>query len=151
MNRGMARVGIRVVLLWVAGVLAVLAMAVAVTFAVGAGKYLTAPFRGEVDARERTVASGAFRLATYEEFFSLCESVQNSEAQISSLELELETEPPQARVTVINSSLSAIRSTRAASINEYNSKAGQEHRQAFQDNNLPERLDINNEGTQCAS
>lgn len=149
MNRGMARIGMRVIGLWVIGILTALALIVGTIFAAGAGKWITAPFRGEVDVRERTVASGAFRLATYEEFFSLCASVQNAEAQIASLELELETDPPQGRITVINSSLSAIRSNRAASINEYNSKAGQEHRRTFQDNNLPEQLDINNEGTQC--
>ncbi|GAA3742463.1 hypothetical protein HDA32_003281 [Spinactinospora alkalitolerans] len=129
----------------------IVALLVAAAFAFGGVQRITASFRGETEAIERTEASGDFRIATYEDFFGLCEAVQNAEAQIDSLEQELDTDPPQSRVTQINASLTAIRANRIESINEYNSKAGQEHRQAFQDADLPERLDPDTEETTCVA
>lgn len=130
-------------------ILLLVVLTVVSVFAFGWGQRLTASFRGETAEREMTQADGRFRLATYEDFYQLCTAAQNSEAQIKSLEEELETDPPESRVTQINSSLTAVRASRASSINEYNSKAGQEHREAFHSNSLPERLSINDGETKC--
>lgn len=126
-------------------------LAVAAAFAFGWAQRATASFRGATAEREMTQADGRFRLATYEEFHNLCAAVQNAEAQITALESELETGPPQARVTHINSSLTAVRSARASNINDYNSRAAQEHRAAFHSNDLPETLSLDTEETSCTA
>lgn len=145
MIKGMSR-GCLSVILTIVGVVLIFVVLVFVT---GWGQRLTASFRGETSSIERTEANAAFRIGTYEEFFQLCESVQNAEGQIRSLDEELETDPSESRVERIQSSLSAIRSTRESSINEYNSKAAQEHKEAFRDASLPERLDRENMETEC--
>lgn len=131
-----------------AGVAGLLALVLAMILAVGGVKWITASFRGEVDARERTEASGAFRLATYEEFFDLCADVQSKESAIRNLEEEAESASEQRQATIAQS-ITALRNVRAESINTYNSKAAQEHRESFVDANLPARLDIDIEETTC--
>jgi Na+-transporting methylmalonyl-CoA/oxaloacetate decarboxylase gamma subunit len=140
----------KIAMAWIGGVAAFFLVLLLLIFAFGGLKWITASFRGEVDARERTEASGAFRLATYEEFFNLCADVQTKEASISNLKEELETSEDAQRQQVINTSVTALRNSRAESINKYNSLAAQEHRQAFRDNDLPARLNINEEITECA-
>ncbi|MBT3154817.1 hypothetical protein HTV45_28755 [Streptomyces sp. CHD11] len=134
---------------WIArGVLGVTAVYVAGAFAFGSAAWITAPFRGEVDERERTVASGAFRLTTYQEFFDLCEAVQNAEGTIGALRQERPS-APEARKTQIDQSVTALRASRIESVNEYNAKAAQEHRAPFLDESLPYRLDADAEKTTC--
>ncbi|MFF9312181.1 hypothetical protein ACF1BS_14845 [Streptomyces sp. NPDC014748] len=120
-------------------------------FAFGGVSQLTAPFRGETDKRNRTVGSGAFRISAYEEFYDLCSSVQTAEQQLKALQEELDGKPSPDRAERIRTSITAVRASRAESINTYNSKAGQEHRRAFQDADLPARLDLNAQETQCAA
>ncbi|MGW1436908.1 hypothetical protein ACWD7M_16860 [Streptomyces griseus] len=114
-------------------------------------RWITADIRGEASKREQTVANGAFRLATYEEFFDLCAAVQTSEQQLAALHTELDGKPGPDREERIRSSITAVTASRAESINTYNSKATQEHRTAFQDANLPYTLDITTKETQCAT
>ncbi|MGA5598453.1 hypothetical protein ACPCSE_29885 [Streptomyces cellulosae] len=113
-------------------------------------KWVTADVRGAADAREKTVANGDFRIGTYEQFFELCSSVQSAEAAISNAERELATKPSQERAEKLQQAITAQRNVRADSIATYNSKAAQEHRQAFLDAALPVRLDLNAQETQCA-
>ncbi|MDT0476213.1 hypothetical protein RM863_29220 [Streptomyces sp. DSM 41014] len=123
-------------------------------YAFGGVSQLTAPFRGETDKKDRTTGSGAFRIATYEEFFDLCAGVQTAEQQIKALTDELHdtAQPPTPeRAEKIRTSLTAVRSSRAESIATYNSKATQEHRTAFHDAALPYKLDPAAEETQCAA
>lgn len=134
-----------------AGVAGLLALVLATILAVGGIKWITASFRGEVDARERTEASGAFRLATYEEFFDLCADVQSKESAIRNLKEEEAEGASEQRQATIAQSITALRNVRAESINTYNSKAAQEHRESFVDANLPAHLDINAEETACAT
>lgn len=118
------------------------------TFAI---RWFTADIRGEANKREQTVANGAFRIATYEEFFDLCASVQSAEQRIKAQEEELATKPSEDRAERIRTNIAALKSTRADSIATYNSKATQEHRTAFQDAALPYRLDNTTQETQCAA
>ncbi|THA72590.1 hypothetical protein E6R60_26320 [Streptomyces sp. A0642] len=113
--------------------------------------WFTADARGAADKREQTVANGAFRLATYEEFFDLCAAAQTSEQQLTALQTELDGKPSADREERIRASITAVTASRAESINTYNSKATQEHRTAFQDARLPYTLDINAKETQCAA
>lgn len=135
----------------IVGILILAVIAVIAIFAFGGVARLTAPFRGETEKIERTEGSGAFRQATYEEFYDLCAAVQDAEGRISNLEKELDGDPGEHRVTQINSSLTAVRNSRIESINAYNSKASQEHRNSFRDADLPARLDRTTEETQCAA
>lgn len=111
----------------------------------------TADTRGTTEQRERNAASGAFRQATYEEFFDLCASVQADEAKISNLKEERDSTTDPFRKGNINTSITAVMNSRAESIAQYNSKGAQQHRSAFQDADLPYRLDATQEKTECAA
>jgi hypothetical protein len=119
-----------------------------VTFGI---RWATADLRGAADVREKTVANGDFRIGSYEEFFDLCASVQTAEAAIKNAETELATKPSQDRAEKLQQVITAQRNARADSITSYNSKASQNHRQAFQDTDLPYTLDLNIQETQCAA
>ncbi|MFJ8345103.1 hypothetical protein ACIQ9J_01745 [Streptomyces sp. NPDC094153] len=150
----MFKEGSRVLGYTILGIAALAVCSLVAIFAFGGVSQLTAPFRGETDKRNRTVGSGAFQIATYEEFFDLCASVQTSEAQLKALNEELgdKDHPPTAdRAEKIRTSITAVKASRAESITTYNSKASQEHRQAFQDADLPARLDLTAQETQCAA
>lgn len=135
---------------WViGGIAALVTVGLIITLVVGGVSWLTAPFRGEVDKRDRTEGSGAFRIATYEEFFGLCSTVQSKEGTIKTLEEENKT-ASESRRAQINTSLTALKSSRIEAVNEYNAKAAQEHRSAFKDEDLPPRLDVNDMNTTCA-
>lgn len=133
------------------GIVALAVCSLIAVFAFGGVGWLTAPFRGEVDKKNRTEGSGAFRIATYEEFFDLCASVQTAEQQLGALQEELDGKPSAPRAEKIRTSMTAVKSGRAESISTYNSKATQEHRVAFQDADLPYKLDVTTKETQCAA
>jgi hypothetical protein len=145
------RDGSRVVGYTLLGILGLAALALIATLAFGGVSWITAPFRGEVDKRERTEGNGAFRIATYEEFFDLCASVQTAEQQLKGLQEELDGKPSADRAEHIRTSMTAVKASRAESISTYNSKATQEHREAFQDARLPYKLNVNDQETQCAA
>lgn len=132
----------------VCGIVGLAVLYVVGVFAFGGAGWITAPFRGEVEERERTVGSGTFRLTTYEEFFDLCEAVQNAEGTIQVLQQERGS-ASDARKTQIDQSITALRATRIESVNDYNTKAAQEHRAPFRDKGLPYRLDATAEKTTC--
>ncbi|MFE6336610.1 hypothetical protein ACFVP3_01580 [Streptomyces sp. NPDC057806] len=133
----------------VSGVIGLAVLCVIGVFAFGGAGWITAPFRGEADKRENTVASGEFRQTTYETFFDLCAAVQNAEGTIQALQEERKT-ATQARATQIDQSVTALKATRIESVNDYNAKAAQEHRAPFRDKDLPYRLDAGAERTTCA-
>lgn len=138
---------------WLVGmgvVALILATSTALLFATGTIQKWTADFRGDVKATEQTKANGSFRIATYEDFFALCSSVQSDEDAIRNAEKELGNEQTtNERAAKLRQNITAMENTRSEAIREYNSKAGQEHRAAFQDAELPERLDVNNYQTEC--
>lgn len=105
---------------------------------------------GQVEAREQTLGSGSYRIQAYDHFFNLCASVQTTEGQIGSLEQELKTKPSKARVEQIQASLTAIRSNRIASINQYNADAAKSYTIGqFKDADLPFSLDPTTKETTC--
>lgn len=145
---GVVREGVRVST-WIAGgIVALAVLGVIGTFVFGGAGWLTAPFRGEAGERENTVGSAVFRQSTYQEFFDLCEAVQNAEGSIEVLDEERQG-ASEARRTQIDQSVTALKVTRIESVNDYNSKAAQEHRAPFRDKGLPYRLDAK-DTTTCA-
>ncbi|WP_328439325.1 hypothetical protein OHA71_23595 [Streptomyces sp. NBC_00444] len=135
----------------ITAIVAVAVLSLIAIFAFGGVSQLTAGFRGETDKKNRTEGSGAFRIATYEEFFDLCASVQTAEQQLKALQEELDGKPSAERAEKIRQSMTAVKASRAESITTFNSKATQEHRETFQDADLPYKLDINAQETQCAA
>ena len=133
------------------GIVGLAVLTLIAIFAFGGVSQLTAGFRGDTDKKNRTVGSGAFRIATYEEFFDLCASVQTAEQQLKALQEELDGKPSTDRAEKIRTSMTAVKASRAESVTTYNAKATQEHRTAFQDADLPYKLDVNAEETQCAA
>lgn len=130
----------------------VLAVALMWVFGVGFFSKTTAETRGQTEARERTVADGAYRIAAYEQFFDLCTAVQNQEATIAALDLELATSPSASRVEQINATLTALRANRGALINEYNADARKEATVAqFHASNLPAELNTSTKETSCVA
>ncbi|MEI5522106.1 hypothetical protein WB401_03415 [Streptomyces brasiliscabiei] len=147
---GQIREGARIGAWAVAGVVGLAVLYVIGAFAFGGAAWITAPFRGEAAERDNTVGSGAFRQSTYEDFFELCEAVQNAEGTIEALQEERKT-ASETRTTQIDQSITALRATRIESVNDYNSKAAQEHRAPFRDKDLPYALDADAERTTCTN
>ncbi|MFJ4551038.1 hypothetical protein ACIP4X_17730 [Streptomyces sp. NPDC088817] len=147
----MFKEGSRVVGYTIAAIVGLAVCSLVAVFAFGGVSQLTSSFRGETDKKNRTVGSGSFRLSAYEEFFDLCASVQTSEAQMKALQDELDDKPSPDRAERIRTSITAVKASRAESINTYNSKASQEHRRSFLDADLPYRLDMTAQETKCAA
>ncbi|MDQ0908998.1 hypothetical protein QFZ22_004983 [Streptomyces canus] len=147
---GQVREGARLAAWAVSGVIGLAVLYVIGVCAFGGAEWITAPFRGEADQRENTVGSGEFRQTAYEEFFDLCEAVQNAEGTIQALQEEREV-ASETRTTQIDQSITALKATRIESVNTYNSKAAQEHRAPFRDKDLPYRLDATAEHTTCTN
>ncbi|MDQ1069042.1 hypothetical protein [Streptomyces canus] len=150
MTVGQVREGARLAAWAVSGVIGLAVLYVIGVCAFGGAEWITAPFRGEADKHENTVGSGEFRQTTYEEFFDLCEAVQNAEGTIQALQEEREV-ASETRTTQIDQSITALKATRIESVNTYNSKAAQEHRAPFRDKDLPYRLDATAEHTTCTN
>lgn len=119
-------------------------------FGLGWFKKTTADFRGSVAATERVHASGAYRIAAYDQFFDRCAGVQAKEATIAALEQERAT-ANEARQQQIDATLTAVRSSRAQDIARYNADASKTDTVGnFLASNLPYSLDVNQESTTCA-
>jgi hypothetical protein len=150
MTVGQARESARLAAWAVAGVIGLALVYVIGVFAFGAAGWITAPFRGAEDERDNTVGSGEFRQTTYEEFFDLCEAVQNAEGTIQALQEERKG-ASETRTTQIDQSITALKAGRIESVDDYNAKAAQEHRAPFRDKDLPYRLDATAKRTKCAN
>lgn len=119
---------------------------VAIIFIGGAISIATANFRGTVDKNEKINADGGYRIAAYDEFYSLCSSIQSQADGIENQEEELEnTEDPDRKET-LESGILAMKNSRAETINEYNSKAAATGtRGQFRDSDLPYEIDSDEE------
>lgn len=138
-------------------VLAVLGGLMALAVVVGGFygiRWITADIRGEADARETIKADGDFRIAAYDRFFAMCSAIQGHEDQIESLQTELEDPdhpPTERRVSEIQASLTAVRSQRNDTINDYNADASRDWTVGqFRAEGLPHQLDKDAEETACS-
>jgi len=117
-------------------------------FAFGWFQKTTANFRGEVGQAEKILADPNYRIAKYDHFFDLCATIKAKEATIENLQGERETATDK-RKEQINSTIMAIKSQRAESIQEFNADSAKEETAAhFKASGLPYRLDIKEE-TEC--
>lgn len=150
MDKNTAREGLKISTVAVLSIVGVAVLSLGAVFLFGGVSWITAPFRGEVDKREKTVASGDFQIGTYEDFHDLCGQVKTKESAIKALEEERE-DASDARKEQIGPSITALKTTRTELINDYNKKSAEEHRKAFKDSDLPYRLDEDAEKTECAA
>jgi len=139
----------------IAGVLTLvigLAFALMAVFGVGFFKRSTADFRGETEQIERVQADPNYRIAAYEHFYDLCASVQTKEATAVALHEELKSGPSDSRREQINATLTALTSSRAAAINQYNADARKADTKAnFLASDLPYQLSLLAKETSCAA
>ena len=155
-NRDVAREGARgggaAIILGAVALVVIIALSIMAIFGIGLFQRSTADFRGETGQIERIQADPDYRIASYDAFFDKCAAVQSKEAQIKNLERELEdTDPSTARTERLQSSITALRNSRAELITEYNADASKEDTRAnFLASSLPYQLDTNNEETPCA-
>lgn len=130
----------------IAGVVLSLALILGLVLVSGGMQYVTAAFRGEVAAEERT-QGGDYRIAAYEHFYDLCAAVQADEDRLNNLREERET-ADDARAAQLDTTITAVRNSRDSKIREYNSDARQEAtRGQFRDSDLPYELDTEAETT----
>lgn len=134
--------------LWVLGILAVIGLVALIVFGV---RWITAPAKGKLQAREQ-INSGNFRIAAYDQFFNQCVSVQTKEAAIEALEQELATNPSAQRKEQINASLTANRIGRVSDIRQYNADAEKSYTVGqFRASKLPFQLDPTAKETTCVT
>ncbi|MFE0490171.1 hypothetical protein [Streptomyces griseoaurantiacus] len=143
--------GARALLYAALGIIAAASLTWGSIYAFGTVQNSTAEYRGKTGVRERTVADADFRISTYEQFFDLCAAVQSAEGAIKNAQDELATKPSSDRADRLQQVVTAQLNVRAENIATYNSKASQEHRQAFLDAALPARLDVTAQETQCTA
>lgn len=110
----------------------------------------TADFRGETGQIEQTKANSSYRIASYDNFYDSCASVQSLESKIINMKEELEETEGKQRETVLNTSITASKNKRAELIASYNADARKEATQGqFRASDLPYELDENEEETTC--
>lgn len=130
------------------GVLAAIGI-IGFVYLIGGAQMLTAPFRGVVEQTE-TVNKGDYRIAAYDKFYDRCSAIQADEDRIKNLESERETADEQRR-SRIDSTLTAVKNSRAEKVRGYNADAAKEATAGqFRSSDLPHRIDIDGE-TECSA
>lgn len=110
-------------------------------------RWVTADIRGAGDAREKTLADGAYRIAAYDKFYDDCAAVMALEAKI----LDAEDRPVDADAypeSVKNANVTALKNQRTELIAAYNADARKTDTKAnFKASDLPFKLDPDEETT----
>lgn len=136
-----------------AWVLATLALIGVVVSIIGVVRWVSAPTRGKLQAREQ-INSGAFRIAAYNHFFDLCAAVQSDEARLEAQYVSLSTATGED-VARIQANIAGITSDRADAVNEYNADASKDYTVGqFKSSKLPYQLDATytrGDHTSCAA
>lgn len=139
--------GIADSVLIVLGVLGMITVGIIIYIVVWA----TADTRGQVAAHNKIHGDADYRIAQYDHFFGLCAGVQTREAAIANAQEESKTASP-ARKEQLAAVITANRNERAELINTYNADASAAGTKGnFLASNLPYRLDLNSEETQCSA
>lgn len=112
----------------------------------------TADFRGETAALEQIKADPNSRISAYEHFFGLCTAIQGHEDTIRALRTELDGNPSDSRAEQIRGAITANQAARDTKIRQYNNNAAKDFTVGqFRDADLPERLDVDEEVTECVN
>jgi len=136
------------------GILGAIVIAFIALIALGLGLFVLnqevlrfkAPIIGETE-RIETVNSGEFRIRAYNQFFDICESVQNAEGRIDIADDVLQNADPSDRfysTYVLN--LAGAKQSRVNAVNDYNSNSRKDWTEAiFKDSDLPWGISIDYE------
>ncbi len=142
----------KIIISTIASLLLIAVVFLVVVYVFGFLQRETADFRGETGQIEQTKANSSYRIASYDQFYDKCASVQSLESKITNMEEELALTGDDAqRKTVLNTSITASKNKRAELITSYNADARKEATQGqFRASDLP--YQIKEEGnTSCES
>lgn len=129
----------------------VLGIAIMAFFGIGLFSNATANFRGNVAVHKQVNANGNYRIAAYNHFFDLCQSVQTTEAAINAIKAQEAGDTGQ-NLADDKSDLTANVINRASLINQYNADASEQYTQGqFLASNLPAHLYLQTKDTQCTA
>lgn len=144
------RVFVREAWFWIAMVILAI-IVIAATF--GVVRWVSAPTRGKLAAREQ-IQSGASRIAAYNHFFDLCAAVQAQEGALAASYAELQTavgkDAERVRINI-----TGLTAQRSRSVAQYNADARKDYTIGqFRASGLPYELPatfIKGETTSCGS
>lgn len=104
--------------------------------------YATADFRGTVERNERIQGDGDYRIAKYNQFYSLCSSIASQQETIENQEEALQMTDDEEQKQVYESGILAAKNSQAESIEEYNSLSTDSNDNAsqFRDSGLPYQI-----------
>lgn len=88
-------------------------------------QWVTAPFRGELEQRERVLASGDYRIAAYDSFYEQCQSIRALEGNLDVQAGELKGAEGKRRER-LEINLTGLQAQRFSAIEQYNAEARQE-------------------------
>lgn len=124
----------------VAWTLALAALVAVVVAATWGWRYVTAPAKGRIEAREQ-INSGGTRIAAYNHFFDMCAAVQTVEQTLLAEYQERKTADTAKDRERINTNITGLQAERARSINEYNADARKSYTIGqFRSSSLPYQL-----------
>jgi len=131
-------------------IIGIIALIALLTVGSWAYRYYTAEIRGTVDAEEQ-IESAPSRISRYEEFYNRCASIQGHEDSIQAQMKRLDSvDPESSEAGRVRANIAGLESQRARSIRRYNTDAANSYTMGrFRASNLPYRLDINADNTQC--
>lgn len=139
-----------VVLIAVTSLLAVVTMYLVAVYGFGSLQRETADFRGETGQIEQTKANSDYRIASYDNFYDACASIQSLESKINNMTDELLETKEGQREIVLNASITASKNKRAELIASYNADARKEATQGqFRASDLPYQINEDEEKTSC--
>ncbi|WP_288365589.1 hypothetical protein [uncultured Marinobacter sp.] len=134
-------------LLWILGFIVALML---LSFLGWGWMYLTAEIKGRAEA-ERQIESAPSRIANYEHFYDLCATIQGNEAALAAQRAAMATAPADEQARY-RANIAGIHAQRQRNIARYNQDASKSYTRArFLGEDLPRRLDPNQEYTVCAN
>lgn len=104
-----------------AWVFAAVALIVAVAVTIAIVRWVTAPAKGRVQARQQ-IQSGSFRIAAYDSFFNACASIQGVEGQLDA-QLEEEKTATGDDLARVQANIAGLKGARAQAVAQYNADA----------------------------
>lgn len=133
MFRGGLTVGGTVVL----GIVGILALILTVSGIMWA----TADLRGATDANEQIKADGDFRIAAYDEFYSLCSAAQTHQQALENAEERVKGTNDADQLENNQTDVFALQNQLNSTVNEYNAKAASDYTVGqFRDSDLPYQI-----------
>lgn len=135
----------KAVLAGLGAAVAVFLLFVLATSAVWGFQWITAPFRGSLEARERIKADGDFRIVAYDSFFNQCASIQALEGRLEFAQAALDNAIARGatpfEIRQYEADFNGISGFRSEAIAKYNADAAKSWTEGqFRSERLPYQL-----------